>query len=569
MFSSSLSFRLSKRFLCFALLLGSVLFFSPSLRAQEPVSVRVDASVSQGPLPHIWTYFGYDEPNYTYSPHGQELIAELAALSRTPVYLRTHNLLTTGNGTPALKWGSTNAYTEDASGKPVYNWTIVDRIFVTYLHAGAEPFVEIGFMPKALSTHPEPYQHHWPEGPLDTGWSYPPKDYAKWGELVRQWVLHCVARFGRSEVEKWHWEVWNEPDIFYWHGTPEDYDKLYDFTADAVKKALPTALVGGPATTGPANPHAAAFLRQFLEHCAHGKNYATGKTGAPLDFITFHAKGAAAMADGHVRMGIERNLLDAERGFEIVASFPMFAHLPVVLTESDPEGCAACSIAKYPQAAYRNTPLYASYTATSMDNLLQLAERNHIQLQGALTWAFQFENQPYFAGFRTLATNGIDKPILNLFRALGLMQGERVKAESSGALKVDSILDSGVREKPDVDAIAARGDRSITVLLWNYHDDDVEAPDTPVQLSIAGLPPAQTRVLLRHYRIDREHSNAFALWQEMGSPQNPTPEQYARLKAAGELQLMGSPSWVDSASGKVELKFPLPRQAVSLVELSW
>jgi xylan 1,4-beta-xylosidase len=333
--------------------------------------------------------------------------------------------------------------------------------------------------------------------------------------------------------------------------------------------ALPTGVVGGPATTGPANPHAAAFLRQFLEHCAHGKNYATGKTGAPLDFITFHAKGAAAMADGHVRMGIQRNLLDAERGFEIVASFPGFAHLPVVLTESDPEGCAACSIAKYPQAAYRNTPLYASYTATSMDNLLQLAERNHIHLQGVLTWAFQFENQPYFAGFRTLATHGIDKPILNLFRMLGLMQGGRVKAESSGAVDVDKILQSGIRGTPDIDAIAARADRSITVLLWNYHDDDVEAPDTPIHLTVAGFPPTQTRVLLRHYRIDREHSNAFALWQEMGSPQNPTPGQYARLKAAGQLQLMGSPSWIDSANGNVELTFSLPRQAVSLVELTW
>jgi xylan 1,4-beta-xylosidase len=539
------------------------------LSAQEPVTVRVDASLSQAPLARIWSYFGYDEPNYTYSPHGQELIAELAALSQTPVYLRTHNLLTTGDGTPALKWGSTNAYTEDASGRPIYDWTIVDEIFDTYLHAGAEPFVEIGFMPKALSTHPEPYQHHWPDGPLDTGWSYPPKDYAKWAELVRQWVLHCVARYGRSEVEKWHWEVWNEPDIFYWHGTPEGYDKLYDFTADAVKKALPTALVGGPATTGPANPRAAAFLRQFLEHCAHGTNYATGQTGAPLDFITFHAKGAAAMADGHVRMGIQRNLLDAERGFEIVASFPMFAHLPVVLSESDPEGCAACSIARYPQAAYRNTPWYASYTATSMANLLQLAERNHIQLQGALTWAFQFENQPYFAGLRTLATRGIDKPILNLFRMLGLMQGEQVKAESTGAVTVDNILQSGVRGTPDVDAIAARADHSLTVLLWNYHDDGVEAPDAPVQLSIAGLPPAQARVLLRHYRIDQEHSDAFALWQEMDSPQNPTAEQYARLKSAGQLQLMGSPLWIESANGKLELKFPLPRQAVSLVELNW
>ena len=118
---------------------------------------------SMGPLQRVWEYFGYDEPNYTYTAHGKELIGELVAMSSGRVQIRTHNLLTTGDGTPALKWGSTNAYTEDAAGRPVYDWKIVDRILDTYLQAGAKPFVEIGFMPEALSTHPEPYRHHWPK----------------------------------------------------------------------------------------------------------------------------------------------------------------------------------------------------------------------------------------------------------------------------------------------------------------------------------------------------------------------------------------------------------------------
>jgi len=119
---------------------------------QSPVTIRVTASQRLGPLKPIWSYFGYDEPNYTYAPNGRKLIGELSALGYIPVYIRTHNLLTTGNGVPALKWGSTNAYTEDAVGRPVYNWTIIDKIFGTYLAAGSKPFVEIGFMPQALST---------------------------------------------------------------------------------------------------------------------------------------------------------------------------------------------------------------------------------------------------------------------------------------------------------------------------------------------------------------------------------------------------------------------------------
>ena len=146
---------------------------------QKVVTVRVDAAHRLGEFKPVWNYFGYDEPNYTYAPNGRNLIRDLAALSDTPVHIRTHNLLTTGDGVAALKWGSTNAYTENASGEPVYDWTIVDKILSTYLEAGVKPFVEIGFMPEALSTHPEPYRHTFPKGDIFTGWAYPPNDYEK------------------------------------------------------------------------------------------------------------------------------------------------------------------------------------------------------------------------------------------------------------------------------------------------------------------------------------------------------------------------------------------------------
>ena len=239
--------------------------------AQNAVVIRVDAAARQGPLKPISSYFGYDEPNYTYMKHGAKLIGELSGLSLSPVFIRAHHLLCTGDGTPGLKWGSTNAYTEDPSGKPIYDWTIVDRIFDTYVKVKAKPFVEIGFMPEALSVKPQPYATTWGRKGSGTGWSYPPKDYRKWAELVYQWVRHSVERYGKEETLTWYWELWNQPDISYWRGTPEEYNRLYDYTADAVKRALPGARVGGPGTTGPANPKAAAYLRQFLEHCASGR----------------------------------------------------------------------------------------------------------------------------------------------------------------------------------------------------------------------------------------------------------------------------------------------------------
>ncbi len=529
--------------------------------AQSPVTIRVTASDKIGHFNPIWRYFGYDEPNYTYTANGRKLIHELSALSYTPVYVRTHNLLTTGNGIPSLKWGSTNAYTEDASGQPVYDWTIIDKIFETYLAAGAKPFVEIGFMPEALSTHPEPYRHTWPKGGIDTGWAYPPNNYQKWDRLIDNWVRHCVDKYGKSEVDSWYWEVWNEPDIIYWHGTPEQYDELYDHTSAAVKRALPSARVGGPASTGPANAKAAVFLRQFLEHCA--------TKSSPLDFISYHAKGRPEVLGGHIRMGLARHLQDVDAGLQIISEFAQFRNLPVILSESDPEGCAACSAQTHPQNAYRNGTLYPTYLAETLDKILKLAARDRANIDGMLTWAFEFEEQLYFAGFRTLATNGIDKPVLNFFRMAGLLRGDIVRTASTAAVPLETILNRGVRQQSDVDALAVRSENRIAVMVWNYSDDAAEAPPAAVDVIVSGIALDAGRVLLQHYRIDQSHSNSYAAWKAMGSPQHPSPAQYATLESAGQLQLLESPRWLTTRNGTAAVHFSLPREAVSLLALSW
>src|SRR4051794_13229119 len=355
-----------------------------------PVTIRINPPRTEGRMRPVWRFFGYDEPNYTYMPDGHRLLGQLAALSPEPVYIRTHNLLTSGDGTPALKWGSTGVYTEDAQGRPRYDWTVLDRIFDTYRERGVRPYVQIGFMPEALSTHPVPYQHRWTPGgkeSISTGWAYPPKDYARWAELVYQWVRHSVERYGRAEVETWYWEVWNEPNILYWRGTPEEYHKLYDFAADAVKRALPTARVGGPHVAGTKSQEATKFLRDFLEHCLRGKNHATGNEGSPLDFIAFHAKGQPQFVEGHVRTGIASQLQDIDRGFEVVASYPELKGRPIIIGESDPDGCAACPASIYPQNGYRNGTLYASYTAAAFARKYALAETHGVNFEGAVTWA--------------------------------------------------------------------------------------------------------------------------------------------------------------------------------------
>src|ERR1017187_7988970 len=336
-----------------------------------PVTILVHAGRPVGGLMPIWRFFGADEPNYAYLKDGKKLLSELGQLGGAQVYFRAHHLLTSGDGAYALKWGSTSAYKEDADGKPVYDWTINDQIFDTYLERGIKPYVQIGFMPEALTTHPQDYPHHPPvneKANAAAGQAYPPKDYAKWGELAYQWTKHCVEKYGPAEVEKWYWEVWNEPNISYWHGTHQDYFKLYDYAVEGVRRALPTARVGGPEVAGGPGGN---FLREFLNHCAHGTNYVTGKIGSPLEFISFHAKGSPVFANGHVRMGMSSALRNMNDAFAVVASFPEYKQTPLVIGECDPESCAACT---GPQEAYRNGTMYSSYTAAIFPRAMNLAE---------------------------------------------------------------------------------------------------------------------------------------------------------------------------------------------------
>jgi xylan 1,4-beta-xylosidase len=420
-------------------------------------------------------------------------------------------------------------------------------------------------MPKDLSIKPVPYQHNWtPRARYEeiyTGWAYPPKDYDKWGELVFQWTKHCLEKYGREELESWYWEVWNEPNIGYWRGTPAEFHKLHDYAIAAVRRALPTARVGGADTAGSGGN----FSRAFFEHCLRGKNYATGEIGTPLDFVAFHAKGSPNYIDGHVRMGIANQLRTIDDGFRIVASYPELKRKPIVIGESDPEGCAAC---QGPQLAYRNGTMYSSYTAASFARKHDLADKHGVNLEGALTWAFEFENQPYFAGFRSLASNGIDKPVLNVFRMFSKMSGQRLTVESDHAIPLDTILRAGVRDKPDVTALASLDDKKISLMLWHYHDDDVAGPPANIELAISNLATQSGAARLEHFRIDEDHSNAFAVWKRIGSPQQPTPEQYSQLESAGQLASLHDPRGIQIDNNTAKLRLDLPRQAVSLLVIN-
>ncbi len=539
-----------------------------SQKVAPPATINVDLSRATGDMKPVWAWFGYDEPNYTYMKDGKKLLSEIAAFSPVPVYVRTHSLLSSGDGTPALKWGSTNAYTEDAAGNPVYSWHILDSIFDTYVQRGMKPLAQIGFMPEALSTHPQPYRHHWKPGvrydEIITGWAYPPKDYVKWGNLSYEWAKHCVARYGKKEVESWYWEVWNEPEGAYWKGTQQEFFKLYDYAADGIKRALPTARIGGCNITGGGTK----WLDAFIKHCLRDTNYATGKIGSPLDAILFHAKGAPRLVNNMVIMNVSRQLQNIDNNFRLISTYPEIKQLPVIIGESDPEGCAACGMSTNPENAYRNGTMYSSYTAASFARKYELADKYGTNFLGAVSWSFEFENQPWFAGFRDLATNGVDKPVLNVFRMFAMMKGKRVKVESNRMYSLQAVLDSSIRNSNDIGALASKDNKSAAVIIWNYHDaDQMDSLPGAVQINISNLPGK--KVKLTQYRIDNGHSNSYEVWKKMGSPQNPTAAQIAVLEQSGQLAMMGKPEEKTVNNKMMTVSFALPRQGVALVKLNW
>jgi xylan 1,4-beta-xylosidase len=253
----------------------------------------------------------------------------------------------------------------------------------------------------------------------------------------------------------------------------------------------------------------------------------------------------------------------------LIATYPKFKNLPIIISEADPEGCAACSSKVNPANNYRNGTMYPSYTAVAYKALFDLQDRHKVNLISMLSWSFEFEDKDFFEGFRSLATNGVDKPVLNVFRMFGLMSGERVATTSTGQVPLDTLVSTGVQSAPDIDAMATKADREAAVLVWNYHDADGPAEAAPTTITVGGIPAGVHRVLLEHYRIDETHSNAYTVWKVMGSPQKPTTQQYADLQAAGQLELLTAPVWLEVANGQVRITTDMPRQATSLLRLKW
>ena len=414
----------------------------------------------------------------------------------------------------------------------------------------------------------------------EIGWSYPPKDYGRWADLIRATAAHLAERYGAHAVASWYFELWNEPDIFYWSGTIEDYCRLFDVTEQALHGVLPQARLGGPTVAGVFDQGAGREAMQaFLRHCKTGTNACGGETGTRLDFVTFHVKGAEFFADPNVAKAVPSvgNLVNQVRtGLQLMAEAG-YAGLDVALSEADPDTWAAGGLNDNANMRFRNTEYYASYVAAAYGQILELGRRYGSRVC-PLAWAFMFPQEECFAGTRTFSPQGINKAVFNAFELLSRMGDDAIGlcSDAVADIVVDRAVDAdfglaaprkytGEGSQTVVSGLASRSDGAVQILVYAHCDDIDRNDESEVELRVTGLAPGSYRCT--HYRIDADHSNAYAQWVAEGRPRYPRGERYERIKRADALERYEPDRVVSAEKGETMVTWRMPAHAVSMIIL--
>ena len=541
--------------------------------------INVDASKAVGKQLRFWNYIGYDECNYTYHPEGQALLREFAKLGGAPYYVRTHFMFCDGSCTGTQKFGSSNICRIDGDGTMSFDFTYYDLMIDAIVQSGNKPFVELGFMPRALADSSR--AHGAPKGDLDwyriDGWTCPPTDYDKWAQLITAVMKHLVGKYGKEEIASWYFELWNEPDGSYWSGDVQEYCKLFDYTEAAIHAVIPEARVVGPASCGPREGSASwLFLRDFLRHCKDGVNLYDGHIGTRLDCITFHVKGSFMPFNPTAKKAVPSVslLLDQVRcGVELVRA-EGYPELEIVLSEADPDCWAAGGVRDNPNMVFRNTEYYASYVCTAYERIDQLAQEYGMDIK-PLAWAFTFPAEECFAGRRTFATQGIAKPVFTMFRVFEQLGDERlaasVKVEGRTAELTHADRDisdpyTGEDEPAAASVMATRDHQGDVQIIVGSHSDDIDRSEhVNMHIDIAGLQDGRVRV--SHDCIDADHSNAYAEWVRRGRPRFPQGEEYAAIKRRDGLERFEPDRECEVRDGHLTLDLDMPAHAVSYLSI--
>lgn len=477
--------------------------------APEPETVTIDARAAARPFPHFWELmFGSGRANLSLrESYRRDLDAMRFATGIQ--YVRFHAILGDENG----------IYDEDAQGRPVYNFSYLDQIYDGLLERNIRPFVELSFMPRKLASSltPHPFWYK----PFVS----PPNNYAHWDDLIARFTRHLVERYGEPEVEQWYFEVWNEPNIDFWAGSPKEatYYELYDHTARAIKSVSPHLRVGGPSTAQ------AAWVDRFIRHCV--------ENSSPVDFVSTHVYGNDTSEDvfgTHEKIPRSDMVARAVKKVYGQVNASPRPNLPIIWSEYN--------------ASYMNE--VAVTDSAFMGPWLANNIRQCDGLTAAMSyWSFSdvFEEQgvvktPFYGGYGLLAERHIPKAAFNAFRLLHMLGNERIPAPSNNAL------------------VTRDADGRFVIAVWNYAAPEEAGAPRTVRLAITGLEgPSHARVQV----VDSQHGSALAAWEAMGRPAFPTRRQIQQLRDAAILP----DAAVQDLGNPATLTLTLQTHALALVQI--
>lgn len=439
----------------------------------------------------------------------------------------------------------------EEGGQPIVNWQYVDLVYDHWLSINIRPFVELGFMPYDLASGEETV--FWWKGNIT-----PPNNWERWEWFIQQFIRHIIERYGRDEVRRWYFEVWNEPDLFFfWKDADFDaYMELYKRTVRAIKQIDASLKVGGPATaSASAGPGIASWGNKFLSACR--------EENIPIDFFSTHPypTNHPFDADGTGYMtwdGPERLMVDLT-GYEKTLEVNGFSHLEKHYTE--------WSSSPSPRDPIHDTAFLAPFIVQN-----NLAGRGHADSLSFWVISDIFEESragdtPFHGGFGLINTQGLKKPSYHGYWFLSRLG--------------DEILDMG-----DSFIVTRHTSGKISVLVWNYcHYTDEAASDNRFIQKAAGtrrlydmfaqkaeksftlnLPGFERKVRVQTTRFDREHGSVLDAWFDMGSPEQILREDLDILRQKMELTM--NVEYLAPAPNLLTLNLTVQPHGVTLVDIS-
>jgi len=471
------------------------------LLGQSPVeTIAIDTSAPSHPFPHFWEQmFGSGRAILSLRDSYRR---DLRTVHQTTgfQYVRFHAILDDDVG----------VYDEDKQGRPIYNFSYVDQIYDGLLAAGVKPFVELSFMPYKLAARQD----------LQAFWYHPnvspPKDYAKWDDMITQFTKHLAERYGIEEVASWYFEVWNEPNLDFWTGTPrlQSYFELYDHTAHDIKAVNPRLRVGGPATAQ------AAWVGDMIKHA--------DQANVPLDFVSTHVYGNDKASDVfHTSENIPRDQMVGRAVKKVHDEIKASSRpdMPLIWSEYN---------AAYDNEVAVTDSIYMGpWLATTIAQCDGLTE-----MMSLWTFSDVFEEQgvvktPFYGGFGLIAAGNIPKPSFYAMQLLHRLGEERIENSDPNVL------------------VTKASDGSLVIALWNLVNPGSTGTPKTVKLQFKGVKP-DAHVAIR--RVDEDHGNTLSLWEKMGSPRYPTQDQLNDLRQQSRLSAADSDSLTD---GNLTLELPV------------